>query len=639
MELHNLCMGCMEEIDETLECPHCGFSEASAPESPYYLSPRTVLQEKYLIGRVLGQGGFAITYLAWDINLGIKLAIKEYFPIDLVYRMPGHNLVMAHSRAQETIFAHDLEKFLQEARIMARFMDHPNIVSVTDFFQANQTAYLVMHYIEGITLRDHLSQSGEIISFDVVMGIMMPVMDALRVVHNAGLLHRDISPENIIISMTGRVMLIDFGAARGSVESINESLSVVMKPGYTPEEQYRTNGIQDARTDIYAVAATIYRAITGQMPPNALDRLENDMLVPPSKLGVEIKPDQEKALIKALSVSANDRFKSVGEFQEALLQRKVAPLKEEKTDSETRSKPKKSEQKKSKPEQKEAATPGEKSVRSYTSLGDINIGRAEDNNLILDDETASRHHARIFSRYGKWYIADLDSTHGTYVNDVRIDEPVELTAPALIRLSESALQYDGRHILNEEGVILSTLNEHVSFTERWLGGDKISASRLIENFLFSLDKITQRDERPDDQLTVNIGRSTDNDLVLEDDMVSRYHASLFYHAGKWYLADLQSTHGTFVNDIPIKEPVKLNPDDKILLSEFPLHFNGGSIVNKEGETLYTLPLVNSEHDKQKTGNIQSASDVFEILNTEHIWVIVSAVVFLLFILFLFIIII
>ena len=449
MELQQLCMGCMEDKGYRVQCSQCGYAEDAAPKLSYYLQPRTVLHDKYLVGRTLGQGGFAITYLAWDVNLGIKLAIKEYFPIDLVYRIPGEELVAIHSQAQDTIFANNMEKFLQEARALARFIDHPNIVSVTDFFQANRTAYLVMHYIEGVTLRDHLGRSGEKLPFNLTMEIMMPVMDALRVIHEAGLLHRDISPENVFISKGGRVILIDFGAVRRSTTANDNSVSVVMKPGYTPEEQYRSYGVQGPPTDMYATAATIYRTITGKMPPNSLDRLDQDNLIPPSELGVEIKPEQEEALLKAMAVNAGDRFKNIADFQQALLKGKSAGKSDEKV------KPEKQQEKRKMPEDQKLFSEGMASDqgknKEHTSDININIGRADSNDIILEDDTVSRYHARIFSHKGIWYIADLDSTHGTTLNDIPVQEPLALNPSDKIAISNQVFIFNGKGIVSEDG--------------------------------------------------------------------------------------------------------------------------------------------------------------------------------------------
>ncbi len=320
MNQERLCMGCMRERLEGEEtCSNCGYVEGTAPESPLYLPPRTILEGKYLVGRVLGQGGFGITYLAWDINLNIKLAIKEYFPQDLASRAAGHSQVSAYAGSMGSQYEYGLDKFLQEARTLAQFEGHPNIVSVRDFFKANGTAYFVMSYVEGITLQQYLSERGGKLPANQAFGIIMPVLDALQAVHGADVLHRDISPDNIYINQRGQVILIDFGAARQAIGEKGRSLSIILKPGYAPEEQYRSKGIQGPWTDIYAVAATTYHLLTGQQPPEALERLSEDTLVPPSQMNVEVGEREEKALLKALAVRGADRYQSVQDFQTDLL--------------------------------------------------------------------------------------------------------------------------------------------------------------------------------------------------------------------------------------------------------------------------------------------------------------------------------
>src|SRR5690349_19401848 len=170
-----LCTGCFEERGDTPVCPHCGWSEATPPESPHYLAPRTVLHDQYLLGRVLGHGGFAITYLAWDLNLARKLAIKEFFPTGIVTRGTGTQNVSAYTGQAKGDFDYGLEKFLEEARVLARFQNHPGIISVLNFFRANGTAYLVMEYLDGRTLKDYLAAQGEKIGSDAALRLMMPV--------------------------------------------------------------------------------------------------------------------------------------------------------------------------------------------------------------------------------------------------------------------------------------------------------------------------------------------------------------------------------------------------------------------------------------------------------------------------------
>ena len=331
MSRYSICLGCMQEKGDAEVCPYCGYREGTPPLAPHYLRPGTVLAGKYLVGRGLGHGGFGTTYIARDQVLGIKLAIKEYLPQDCASRAPGSNMVVPFSGDGAKRFADGLESFLQEARTLARFDGSPNIVGVRDFFTENGTAYLVMNYLEGITLKQYLVRSGgKPVPFEKMLGILLPVMDALRTVHAAGLLHRDVSPDNIFLTTSGQVTLIDFGAARQSM-NLNvqqQSVSVILKPGYAPEEQYRSHGRQGPWTDIYALGATMYRTLTGRIPPEALDRLENDTLVPPSKLGIRIPAYAEAAILRAMAVHAENRFQTVDEFRAALLKGAQQPARQ-----------------------------------------------------------------------------------------------------------------------------------------------------------------------------------------------------------------------------------------------------------------------------------------------------------------------
>ncbi len=324
MDIPQLCYGCMERIGEENTCPYCGYAQNTNPVSLHHLHPGTILHDKYLIGKVLGQGGFGITYLAWDIRLDVKLAIKEYFPHGLVSRAPGTSLVDPVSGESKGQLEFGLKRFLSEAKTLAHFSEHPNIVTVRDYFEGNETAYMVMNYVEGVTLEQYVKQTSKPLSFQKTMQIIMPVLDALKAVHEAGILHRDISPDNIYIDTKGRVQLIDFGAARQELQQLSRSLSVIMKPGFSPIEQYQSKGKQGPWTDIYAVAATIYRVITNDMPPESLDRLTDDLLLPPSHYGIEIEESQEQALLKALSVRAENRHQNVSEFQQDILEDPVS---------------------------------------------------------------------------------------------------------------------------------------------------------------------------------------------------------------------------------------------------------------------------------------------------------------------------
>ncbi|MZP29827.1 protein kinase [Heliobacterium undosum] len=312
------CLGCFTREVESGACPACGYLVGASPESPLYLQPGTMLNERYQIGQVLGHGGFGITYIGYDNTLNTRVAVKEYLPRDLATRATGRFQVTAYTGELTGFFEYGLNKFLDEARALAQFSDHPCIVSVQDFFMANGTAYLVMRYLDGVTFKEYLAQQGGSIPVDTAIKIMNPVMDALREVHGADLLHRDISPDNIFITTTRQVKVLDFGAARSALGAHSRSLSVVLKPGYSPEEQYRSKGNQGPWTDVYAVAATLYRAITGVLPPEALDRANQDTLLRPAHFQPAISPQIEAALLKALAVRVTDRFQTMKEFQDAL---------------------------------------------------------------------------------------------------------------------------------------------------------------------------------------------------------------------------------------------------------------------------------------------------------------------------------
>ncbi len=325
MTPESLCMGCMRDKGSAEQCPYCAWREESPPESPLQLPPRTILNGSYLVGRALGQGGFGITYLAWDLNLNRKLAVKEYFPRELCTRARDECTVQPLTPRSREAYESGLRKFLDEGRALASFQDHPGIVSTLVFFQENGTAYIVMAYMEGLTFKQYLEQQGGKIDFEPALNMLTPVIDTLKEVHRVGMLHRDISPDNIYVTRNGQVKLLDFGNARYAMGEQSQSLDVILKPGYAPEEQYRSRGRQGPWTDVYALSATLYRAVTGQTPSPAPDRMAQDDLVSPSRLGIVIRPQAENALLKALALRQEDRFQSVDDFQNALMEKLASP--------------------------------------------------------------------------------------------------------------------------------------------------------------------------------------------------------------------------------------------------------------------------------------------------------------------------
>ncbi len=309
----NLCLFCFSELDFRRVCKNCGKEDDKTPSPPHHLPKRTILNKKYVIARSIGEGGFGITYLAYDLVFERPVAVKEFYPSGYVSRAPRTNDVILNLRENATQFNHGLRRFIDEAKNLSSINKLDGIVSVLDFFPANSTAYLVMEYLDGISLKRYIQKKGKL-DTDTALTILHPVISSLGAVHEVGLIHRDISPDNILITRNSEVKLIDFGASKNSIED-NKSVSIVLKQGFAPEEQYRTHGVQGPWSDIYALAVTIYFCITGQLPPESIQRLYEDTLTPPSRLGSDIKPKQEKALLKALAVLAKDRYKNMRDFE------------------------------------------------------------------------------------------------------------------------------------------------------------------------------------------------------------------------------------------------------------------------------------------------------------------------------------
>lgn len=312
----HVCYGCFSEKEPGTVCPHCGFTESA--ERAYLAVPLgTILDGRYLIGKVLGVGGFGITYLGYDLTLDYKVAVKEYMPSGFATRAEDKYTLTVTSSSQQQAYDEGLDKFLSEARTLAKFHNTPNIVSVQDFFKENNTAYFVMEYVDGKSLKDILDKNGGRITYDAASGILLPVMKALSKVHAQGLIHRDISPDNISINATGESKLLDFGAAR-SAYAETKSVSVILKHGLAPIEQYSNHGNMGPWTDVYAMGATFYRCITGILPPESIERIHADSIRTPSSMGISIPPYAELALMKALAVNPENRFANIEQFIDAL---------------------------------------------------------------------------------------------------------------------------------------------------------------------------------------------------------------------------------------------------------------------------------------------------------------------------------
>ncbi len=285
---------------------------------PIALPSGTLLRDQFRIGRVLGAGGFGVTYLGFDELLERPVAVKEYFPRHLAVDRTETNSVEPRSAAQDKDFDFGLQRFLQEARTLAKFEDHSNIVRVRTFFGENGTGYLVMNYYEGYTLEEYIEAQSGWLPENEALYIIHDVLKGLEAAHDAGVLHRDIDPSNIYLTGDGRVVLLDFGAARTAVGERTQTLSIMLKRGYAPHEQYHSRGEQGPWTDIYATAATLYRTLTGYKPPEAPARVMNEDLVPPIEISPSLSQQVNDAIIKGLEVLPHNRPQSIEEFRECL---------------------------------------------------------------------------------------------------------------------------------------------------------------------------------------------------------------------------------------------------------------------------------------------------------------------------------
>ncbi len=316
MNFGSICLACFQNTGGLNPCPHCGADAAHIQTSLQHLTPGTILNNNYLIGKALGQGGFGITYIAWDLNAWRIVAVKEYYPSGLVTRERGVFVSPIDDEAR-TKLKKGVNLFFKEALILGNFSVHPNIVNVLHFFRQNNTAYIVMEYINGKSLKDYLQARGGSISFTEAMQILCPIMLALDDLHHTGLLHRDIAPDNIYLTVDGHAKLLDFGAARFSFGEETQNIASVIKPGYAPLEQYAGSGSeQGSWTDVYAMGATFYRALTGKIPTAAADRAMGRPLQSPKELGATLPDAADKAIMRALNMKPEERYVSMYSFEQ-----------------------------------------------------------------------------------------------------------------------------------------------------------------------------------------------------------------------------------------------------------------------------------------------------------------------------------
>ncbi len=315
-----LCENCFSEIIAE-PCPHCGFISERYRRDPMALAVGSLLSGRYKIGGVVGKGGFGITYLAYDLKLDARVAVKEYYPLGLAMRNPVDMTVSVTSEEAGTSFREGAEKFYNEAKMVAKFNANPNIVSVYDFFYENETVYFVMSYLQGQTLKSYLKRKK--ITEGQAVELFDRVANALTAPHSMDILHRDISPDNIMLCDDGTIRLLDFGAARQIMAEQSQSLSVILKRDYAPLEQYQRKGKQGPWTDIYALGATVYTALTGDLPDEPMSRLEDDSDYENNKYG--ISDPLWKVISKCTKLKISECYQNIAELKEDLDNVGIAP--------------------------------------------------------------------------------------------------------------------------------------------------------------------------------------------------------------------------------------------------------------------------------------------------------------------------
>ena len=313
----NICPNCFSD-GYADQCQRCGYSTVSFNSSADILPSGIIMNNRYILGRVLGIGGFGITYIALDIQTNQKCAIKEYLPTEFAIRDSNTGIVAPRGGDNKKIYDYGMLRFLNEIEILKLFVNHPNIVSFRDTFQENGTVYLVMEYVDGVNLKSMARNMHNRIPYHIMADILEKMTSALEYVHSRGVLHRDISPDNILIKSDGTVKLIDFGASMRIEDVHQKQYSIILRPGFAPPEQYITEGKHGPWSDVYSLCATAYICLTGKAVPKA-DTMTSSSSVPPvSSLVPEIPSDFSDALQKGLQLDIFKRQRSMTELAKNL---------------------------------------------------------------------------------------------------------------------------------------------------------------------------------------------------------------------------------------------------------------------------------------------------------------------------------
>lgn len=321
IDVNDICVNCMQYVDKNSKyCPACGYERGMYVNKPHQLPAFTVLQGRYLIGKCLGEGGFGITYLALDLLKNERVAIKELFVQGLLNRKKGKTVLIENSQESIQYYQICKDKFLREAQLLHNLKDKRGVVNFLSYFEENNTAYIVMEYLEGQDLSQYLKEHNDKLSFRETFQFLRPVMKSLIDMNESGVYHRDIAPDNIRYLKNGRMKIMDLGGAKFSFqEQVNgPSRMVAVKKGYAPPEQYQQGYKIGPWMDVYAMAATFYRCVTGKIPQESLSRMEQDHLEKPGIFCTDMNRVTEAVIMKGLALRTEDRYMDMRSFYEGL---------------------------------------------------------------------------------------------------------------------------------------------------------------------------------------------------------------------------------------------------------------------------------------------------------------------------------
>lgn len=431
-----LCQQCFSELKGSSHCYHCGFDYLSAKKYKGALPPFVYLKNnKYLLGRVLGRGGFGITYVAAEVYNGRvlrRVAIKEFMPSEYSNRVDGTKTVVPYADAKSKhVFEHGKMRFVDEARTLKTFKGDNDIVEIFDYFEENNTAYIVMEFLDGRDIRTMANEAGGKVAKEFADKVLINTANTLKKVHKMGILHRDISPDNIYYIRSCQIKLCDFGAARDFVSSQNKGLSVLLKHGYAPLEQYDRKGNQGPWTDIYALCCTYYRLVSGNPVPDALYRAKGLTVNSLFSLNCGVSKNVSDVIQKGMATKAEDRYQSCEDFMKALIladsnyESLLHPTKMGKTQPPPPPPPPPPPQppKKRNELYVEILSGNNWNKRMYISKNTIfKIGReAAKVDYVVSSPKAGRLHCYIEYDGKKIYLVDNKSTNGTYVNGKKLE--------------------------------------------------------------------------------------------------------------------------------------------------------------------------------------------------------------------------